>query len=225
MTLAQTLQQLEAAGSAQTRKTYARHGVGPKMFGVSYAVIGRLTRQIKRDHALAIGLWDSDVHDARVLATMIADPQQADAALLNAWVSDCDNRAIAGALAKFAACAAPAEAVAAKWCKDGREFVAVAGWDVVVELATNSDLSDAKFSALLKTIERDIRGERNHVRYSMNGALIAIGVRNVKLEKLAVAAAKRIGKVEVDHGDTGCQTPDAVAYIAKVKTRQAKRGI
>ncbi|MFM8468643.1 MAG: DNA alkylation repair protein [Limisphaerales bacterium] len=223
MTLAQALQQLEAAGSAQTRKTYARHGVGPKMFGVSYAVLGKLTRQIKRDHALALGLWDSGWHDARVLATMIADPGQTDAALLNAWVIEAQSRPLAGAVAKLASATAAAEALATQWCADPREPVAVTGWDVIAELALNSTLPDAKFAALLKSIERDIHQSQNLVRYAMNGALIAIGVRNGKLEKLAVAAAKRIGKVEVDHGDTGCQTLDAVAYIAKTMAHRAKR--
>lgn len=224
MNLAQALQQLEAAGSAQTRKTYARHGVGPKMFGVSYAVLGKLTRQIKRDHALALGLWASGWHDARVLATMIADPLQADAALLDRWVADCDIRALPGAVAKFAAGSALAEAKAAEWRADARESVAVTGWDLVAELALESTVPDATFAALLKTIEREIHQAPNHVRYAMNGALIAIGVRNPKLEKLAVAAAKRIGKVEVDHGDTSCKTPDAVAYIAKTKARRAGKG-
>lgn len=191
MTLTQTLQQLEAAGSPQTRKTYARHGVGPKMFGVSYAVLGKLTKTIQRDHALALGLWASGNHDARVLATMVADPAQADA------------RATA-------------------WCGDAREFVAVTGWDVVAELALASDLPDARFAGCLKTIEREIHQAPNHVRYAMNGALIAMGVRNPKLEKLAVAAAKRIGTVIVDHGDTDCKTPDAVAYIAKTLAHRAK---
>lgn len=223
MTLAQALQQLEAAGSAQTRKTYARHGVGPKQFGVSYAVIGKLTKQIKRDHALALGLWASGWHDARVLATFIADPQLIDAATLDGWVVDGSNRALAGGLAKFAATTPHAEALAAKWCADPREFVATTGWDVLAELALNSPLPDAKFAALLKTIERDIHQSQNHVRYAMNAALIAIGVRNAKLEKLAVAAAKRIGKVEVDHGETGCKTPDAVAYIAKTVAHRAMK--
>ena len=223
MTLAQPPQQLEAAGSARTRKTYARHGVGPKMFGVSYAVLGQLRRQINRDHALALGLWASGWHDARVLATMIADPQQATAALLDAWVADCDNRGIAGALSTLAASSALAEVMAANWCADGREFVAVAGWDVVALMAMNPTLADKQFAALIKAIERDIHGAQNHVRYAMNGALIAIGVRNAKLKTRALAAAKRIGKVEVDHGDTSCQTPDAVAQIAKTKALRANR--
>lgn len=222
MTLAQALQQLEAAGSAQTRKTYARHGVVPPMFGVSYAVLGKLTRQIKRDHALALGLWASGVHDARVLATFIADPQQANAALLDAWVA-CADRGLAGAVAKFAARTTQAEARAVAWRADGREFVAVVGWEVVAELALNSTLPDSKFAALLKTIARDLPGAPNYVRYAMNSALIAIGIRNPKLETLAVAAAKRLGKVEVDHGETECKTPDAVAYIAKTKAARAQR--
>ena len=54
----------------------------------------------------------------------------------------------------------------------------------------------------------------------MNNALIAIGGRNAKLKKLALAAAKKIGKVEVDHGDTSCKTPDAAAYINKMWARK-----
>lgn len=223
MTPKEALAQLKAAGSAQTRKTYARHGVGPKQFGVSYAVLGQLTRQIKRDHALALALWDSGWHDARVLATMIADPQLMDAAILDAWVVEGSNRALAGGLGKFAATTPHAEALAAKWCADPRESVATTGWDTVAQLAMNSDLPDSKFTALLKTIERDLHGSPNLVRYALNSALIAIGCRSAKLEKLAVAAAKRIGKVEVDHGETSCKTPDAVAYIAKTWARRAKQ--
>ena len=223
MTLDQALQQLEAAGSAQTRKTYARHGAGPKMFGVSFSFLGKLTRQSKRDHTLALDLWASGWLDARLLATMLADPQQATAKLLDAWAADCDNRGMAGALSNFATSTALAEAVAAKWCGDAREFVAVTGWDVVARMAMNSTLPDTKSAGLLKTIERDIHGAQNCVRYAMNGALIAIGVRNDKLEKLAVAAAKRIGTVEVNHGDTDCKTPDAVPYIAKTKARRSKK--
>jgi 3-methyladenine DNA glycosylase AlkD len=211
MTLKEALALLEAAGSAQTRKTYARHGVGPKMFGVSYAVLGKLTRQIKRDHALALALWDSGWHDARVLALMIADPLKADVALVNTWAVEGANRALACAVAKFAAATPHAETLAAQWCAATDEFIAATGWDLVAELAVNAELPDAKFAAL------------NLVRYAMNNALIAIGCRNAKLERLAVAAAKRIGKVEVDHGDTSCQTPDAVAYIAKTWARRAKR--
>jgi len=60
------------------------------------------------------------------------------------------------------------------------------------------------------------------VRNAMNNALIAIGIRNPHLEKKAIAAAQKIGKVEVDHGETGCKTPDAIPYIQKSLDRKRK---
>ena len=57
----------------------------------------------------------------------------------------------------------------------------------------------------------------------MNAALIGIGIRNSKLQKKAEAAAKRIGKIEVDHGQTSCKTPDAIPYIRKTVERKTKK--
>ena len=54
----------------------------------------------------------------------------------------------------------------------------------------------------------------------MNSVLIAIGARNAALEKKALAAAKKIGLVEIDHGKTGCRTPDAATYILKARQRK-----
>src|SRR3990172_1099061 len=91
MNAAEVLAELNKMGTEQNRKVYARHGVGPNMYGVSYANLGALKKKIKVDHGLALDLWASGNHDARVLATMIADPKQADDELLDGWVRDLDN--------------------------------------------------------------------------------------------------------------------------------------
>ena len=57
----------------------------------------------------------------------------------------------------------------------------------------------------------------------MNQALISIGCRNASLRKSAAAAARRLGKIDVDHGDTDCKTPGALEYIEKNWAR-AKSG-
>ena len=56
----------------------------------------------------------------------------------------------------------------------------------------------------------------------MNNALIAIGCVP-RFTARATAVAKRIGAVEVDHGETGCKTPDAASYIKKVLAHQKSR--
>ena len=58
----------------------------------------------------------------------------------------------------------------------------------------------------------------------MNQAVIAIGCRSAALRKSATAAAKRIGKVEIDHGNTACKTPDAAEYIDKAWSHATAKG-
>jgi 3-methyladenine DNA glycosylase AlkD len=225
MTVSEALKQLEALGTEQYRKTYARHGVGPRMFGVSTAHLGKLKKSIKVDQALAEGLWESGYHDARVLATMVADPEQTSAKLLNAWVRDVDNDPLAGYLAGLAARTGHAAKTAAAWTKAKAELKGAAGWSLLAALAQDdAGLDDDFFRPYLKVIEEDIHERANRVRYAMNGALIAIGGRSAALKKEALHVAKAIGTVEVDHGDTACVTPDAAGYIEKVWTRKMGKG-
>lgn len=221
MTLAEALAKLEECGTAQNRKVYARHGVGEPMLGVSYANLNKLRKAIKIDHDLALGLWDSGVHDARVLATMVADPQQATAKQLDAWAKDLDNGVQADAFARYAAQTKFAEKKIAQWTKSRSEWIACAGWVMLAWRAMNFDeTSDAYFRPYLKTIQTEIHQRPNRTRYAMNGALIAIGCRSEALRDAAQKAAAAIGPVEVDHGETGCKTPDATRYIDKAWARK-----
>jgi len=89
-------------------------------------------------------------------------------------------------------------------------------------ISGGEDLSDEYLKETLDFIEKNIHISKNRVRHSMNGALIAIGLRNEALRPLALAAAARIGAVKVDHGDTACKTPDAASYIEKTLARRTK---
>jgi len=112
----------------------------------------------------------------------------------------------------------------ARWTRAKAEWKGSAGWSILSRLALeDKSTKDEDFAPYLGKIEKEIHTSKNRVRYSMNNALIAIGARSSKLERRALAIAKRIGTVEVDHGETGCKTPDAVSYIPKARARQARR--
>ena len=226
MNARQVLAKMKTLGTAQNRKIYARHGIGGELFGVSYADLGKLKKQIKNEHALAEVLWQSGNHDARVLATMIADPAEATVRLLDAWARDLDNHVLSGALADLAARSPVAHSLAKKWTARKGEWLASAGWNIYAELAVDADteFAEGEPEALLQTIEDTLQQSKNRVRYSMNNALIAIGLRSPALQKQAIAAAKKIGKVIVDHGETNCKTPEAVAYIQKAAAHKKKMG-
>jgi 3-methyladenine DNA glycosylase AlkD len=215
----EVLKALKAMGTAQNRKVYARHGIDMEMYGVSYTNLTKLKKKIKRDHEIALSLWGSGNFDARVLATMIADPSRLKSTELEAWSRDLTNHGLMDAFAALVKQTPHVLKKMEKWTKSKNEFVGACGWQLLSHLAQQDDnLPDAFFKEYLEIIERDIHSSKNRTRYSMNSALIGIGIRNSRLEKKATAAAKRIGKVEVDHGETSCKTPDAVAYIEKAVT-------
>jgi 3-methyladenine DNA glycosylase AlkD len=220
MTRDEVMLELEALGTAQTVKTYARHGVKGPAFGVSYANLGKLRKRIKQDHALARDLWATRNHDARILATMIADPAKVSVKELEAWRRDVDNGVQSDALGSFVGRTPHAQNLAAKWTSSRGEWVSSAGWLVVGCLApAESEVPDSVLMGYIDTLGKDIHRAENRTRYAMNSALIAIGGYRPSLRARALAVARAIGKVEVDHGDTECKTPDATAYIQKMAAR------
>ena len=223
MNLTVALEKLRSMGSAHTRKVYVRHGITGDVFGVSYADLGKLRKEIGADHALARGLWKSGNHDARVLAMMVGDPEAVTVKEAEGWAKQCDNYPIADAFAGLVARSPHAKKLVQKWTKAKAEFIGAAGWHVLAICCGGDDapFTDTQLGDYVARIEKGIHSAPNRTRYAMNTALIAIGGRGGGLQKKAVGAAKRIGKVEVDHGDTSCKTPDAASYIAKIAARRA----
>lgn len=221
MTLEQVMHALAEMGAAQNVAVYARHGVTDPTFGVSYKNLDTLKRKIKINHALALALWETGNHDARVLATLIADPTVMDANTLDAWLRALNDYITTDAFAKLAARTKWARKKADRWVKLKAEYAARAGWVVVAHLAMqDATLPDAFFQPFLERIAATIHTRPNRAKQAMNNALIAIGTRSANLEHDALEIAARIGHVSVDHGLTNCSTPDATQYILKTVAKK-----
>ena len=221
-----TMQALRGFGTAQNRKIYARHGADPaKVFGVSFANLNVLVKKIKRDHDLASQLWDSANYDARNLATKIADPAQMKISDANHWVRTINNYLHASLLGGMLAQSAHAERLIQKWCAVSKEFTRQCGYAMLSAALRNdaTAISDKAGLDYVTAIEKEIHQSPNWARYSMNWALIALGVYKDALTKQILEAADRIGKVDVDHGETSCKTPDAAAYIIKARNHPKRK--
>lgn len=221
----ETLARLEELGTPQNRKVYPRHGVKGPLFGVSYANLRKLAKGLAPDHRLAVELWSSGNHDARVLAAMVDDPSRISEQTLRDRLADVDNYVLADALASLVGRTSLRDELARDWTADpDDEWTGTVGWSLVAAQALGAEgsPSDEYFAERLSYIERNIAMAANRVRHSMNGALIAIGCRSQEMRKAAEGSASRIGKVRVDHGETSCKTPDAVPYLARVWSRKTK---
>jgi 3-methyladenine DNA glycosylase AlkD len=223
VTLKEAMAALEGAGDERFRKTWARHGAPPPIFGVPYADIYRLQKRIGTDTELAGALWKTGNHDARILAALVVDPEGLTRAEIDRWIGDARYRILNDAVAGVAGRSPDGVAVADALRREKDEWRTAAGWTAVGVLAAGDAVAGDWLSARIKEIERGIAKAPNYTRHCMNNALIAIGGSRPALAKLAIAAAERIGKVEVDHGDSSCKTPDAAAYILKMAARKPAR--
>ena len=222
--LGSVMEQLEAAGTAQNRKVYARHGAAEPMFGVSYAALGKLAKPIKTDHALARQLWDTGNHDARVMALRVADPAALDESLARRWLGDVGNYILAEGLGGLCAQTRHARTLSDDWRDDPGEWPASVGWFIVTCTAEDSQVWSVKeLQGLLDQIEAEIALRPNRVRHEMNGAMIVMALRDAQLRSSVLAAARRIGPVEVDHGQTGCKTPEVAPYVERTLAHRAAR--
>lgn len=225
MAVKEILRELKSLGTEQTKKTYERHGVKGDFFGVRYGDMEKIVKRIKKQPELADGLWETGVFEARVIACKIADASTFNKTKLNRWVKEageCNAHEISDLVSRSEL----AQELAEKWINAKNEWTRIIGWYVISRLATpENGIERDWFSGLLTRIEKEIDDAPNWTKEALNNALIAIGGRNeAKLRDAALAAAKRIGKVEVDHGDTSCKTPDAIPYIKKIwDRRKAKK--
>lgn len=219
----EVMERLETLGTAQNRKVYARHGVKEPSFGLSYGNLNKLKKQYKKFPELAPELWASGNHDARILACMLADATTLPAATLDVWVQDLDSYVIADAFSSLVKHSPYASEKMLSWIASDEEFIGQVGWSLASFKASDARLSDDFFMPYLKTIKQSIHSQKNRVRYSMVMFLINVGLRSEFLEKEVALIAEHIGTVEVDHGQTGCKTPEVMPYIEKTKAHYAKK--
>jgi|SRR5579883_1000283 len=197
MTVEQVLKELKALGNPSPKNLAGMQRFGIR-FTTAYCVgmpaLRKYAKKCKNDHALALVLWKSDVHDAKLLAAMVDDPAKVTEAQMERWVKDFSSWDICDGCCGTLFDKTPfAYKKAAEWSKRKEEYVKRAGFVLMAELTVHDKLSeDKKFTSFFPAIEREAWDERNFVKKAVNWALRQIGKRNLRLNKQAIAIAKRI---------------------------------
>lgn len=228
--LSAVLAELKANGTSQNVKIFRNHGVQGELLGVSYTFLKKLHKRVGTDHDLALQLWATGIHDARVFACWVADSERVTMGQLESFAREVDSHAIAYEVVSLAQDTDFAPRLMRKWLGMKAEWRACLGWSVLARLAmqparplTEGGLDEAEIGELLVRLEAGIHAAPNRTRHDMNAALIAIGCRP-GWQKKATAAARRIGKVEVDYGKTSCKVNDAATKIQKTVEKYKAKG-
>ena len=176
-----------------------RFGIGGKnvLGGPSIPVSRSMAKKIGKDHVIARELWDSEIHEARILAGFIDDPKLVTEKQMNLWVNDFDSWDICDLVcSSLFDKTAYAKKMLLLWVKDDKEFVKRAGFVMMAALAVHDNvMKDEDFEKYFPIIKKYSVDERNFVKKAVNWALRQIGKRNKRLNIKAINTAKDILKI------------------------------
>lgn len=195
----QIIKKLKSLESPKNVEGMARYGINPKNnLGVSIYVLRPIAQKIGGNHDLALKLWDSGIHDARLLACFIDDPQKVTAEQMDAWAKDFDSWDICDQACTSLFDQSPISWTKAfEWAKRDEEFVKRAAFSLVAGLSVHDKkASDEKFEEFMPIIKNNVTDERNYVKKAVNWALRNIGKRNINLNKKAIKTAEELIKTE-----------------------------
>jgi 3-methyladenine DNA glycosylase AlkD len=199
MTSRQVLARLKRLGDPKNVEGMARFGINPTgTLGVSMPEVRTLAKEIGRDHKLAGELWKSGIHEARILATLVEEPDRVTESQMERWASAFDSWDVVDQCCmnlfrktEFA------HAKALEWSGRDEEFVKRAGFTLMATLAVHDKgAPDSKFTKFLTATRRGATDERNFVKKAVNWALRQIGKRNQTLNAKAIEAAEKIAKLD-----------------------------
>lgn len=194
---ADLVKELKRSGSSSNVAMMARFGINTETaLGVPIPLIRSIARRNGKDHALALKLWDTGIHEARILACYLADPKKLTESQMEKWVHDFDSWGVCDQVCgnlfdrtKFA------YRKALEWSMAEEEYVKRAGFVMMAELAVHDKHSDdAKFIMFFDMILQGSADERNFVKKAVNWSVRQIGKRNDTLLPLAIELAVEIRK-------------------------------
>jgi len=189
------LTELKKMGDPAAVEGMKRFGISGKgTLGVSVPKLRGLAKEIGRNHGLALELWDSEIHEARILASMVDEPEKVTPAQMDRWARQFDSWDVCdGCCGNLFDKTNHAYPKALEWSRAEREFVKRAGFSLMAELAVHDrSAPDKKFEVFLEEVRRQSSDERNFVRKAVNWALRQIGKRNGVLNRKAIRVAEEI---------------------------------
>lgn len=198
MSVKEIIEILKSKANAKNVDGMARFGINKKgTLGVAIPELRKLAKKIGKDHKLALGLWESGIHEAKILAGYIADPKLITEEQFEKWVNDFDSWDVCDQVCssvfdktKFA------YTKVFELSKRKEDFVKRTAFTLIACLAVHDKQAiNSKFIQFLPIIKRESVDERNFVKKAVNWALRQVGKRNRVLNKKSIKVAEEIQKI------------------------------
>jgi len=193
------ISKLKSLSNPEAVKGMARYGINPKNnLGISIYKLRPIAKEIGKDHELALKLWDSGIHDARLLACFIEDPTKVTGEQMDSWAKDFDSWDVCDQTCTSLFDLTPLAWIkVVEWAEHDEEFVKRGAFSLIAGLAVHDKKSnDKKFERFFPLIKKHSIDDRNYVKKAVNWALRNIGKRNLDLNKQIIKLSEEILKID-----------------------------
>lgn len=214
---------LKEKGSEQTRKIYQKHGASGDFFGVKSADYKIVQKKVKIDHPLAMELFSTKNGDAQYLGGLIADSKAFTKEEFETCVQLTDwYFVLEYSLAWNLGDSSMFLKIFKEWIDSDDPRKESCAWGAMctyLGITANEDIDFTYMDELLIRIEKEIHTAKNRTRYTMNNFIIALGATGSSYTEKCKAIGERIGKVEVNMGETSCKVPLIKPYLKNMEDK------
>jgi len=167
-------------------------------YGIKVSDLRKIAAAIGKNHPLALELFDTGIHEARKLASMIDDPQQVTRTQMEKWAVAFDSWDLCDCCCSSLFVKTPyACTKALEWSRRNEEYVKRAAFALMAHLVfRDKSAGDDMFEQFFPAIKRGALDDRHFVKKAVNWSLRQIGKRNLSLNKKAIKLAGQILKIE-----------------------------
>ncbi len=194
----EVIRRLKALANAENVAGMARFGIcSDNTLGISIYDLRKMAREIGKDHAQALRLWDSGIHEARILASFVDEPDKVTEAQLERWVKNFDSWDVVDQVSELISKTPYVVKKIHQWSERKEVFVKRAAFSLIAEIAWHDKkMADGEFEQFFPVIRSAATDERNFVKKAVNWALRNIGKRNKALNGRAIEVAREIQKLD-----------------------------
>ena len=193
------IKKLKSQADDKNKQGMVRFGINPKgTLGVSVPVLRKMAKDIGKNQELSLKFWDSGIHEAKLLAVFIGEPDKVTEKQMEKWVKDIDSWDVCDQLCGNLFDKTPfAYKKIYQWVKRKEEFIRRTGFVLMATLSVHDKKAGNKeFEKFFPLIKKYSTDERNFVKKAVNWALRQIGKRNLSLNKKTIKLAKEIQKID-----------------------------
>lgn len=226
-TVSEVMAELESKASEAVRKVYAKQAAGSTLLGVKMGDLRTMAGKLKKQHALALALWETGLFEARIMATMMMDPKLMTEAECVRLAESCDSSMVVDKLTTNALeHTKVAPVLRERWLDSADPLLGRAGWNLMTTAVEKDKKGEFDFDALLAKIEAELPAAPRPKKEAMNMCLCMVGVYHEAYMDKALAAGERLGRWDdrpVSKGCTSSYPPEWIPAAIRLRPSQKHR--